>query len=213
MPHAEHQTAERVPPSRSKETPDAPLDIEAVLRGDHDAFERLVHQESPRLFRVIARIVRDEDEARSVMQETFLQAYQRLQSFRRESKLTTWLYAIGINLARASLRKTRRYDTLEEADIERLQPSFSNGRYTQTYETWNPHKFAERAERHRIVRAAIDQLPPDYRLVVILRDLEQLSTAEAAQVLDISEGALRVRLHRARQALRALLEKHFGSTL
>ena len=212
MNHAEHQTAERVPPTPIKPTYNTPVDTEAVLRGDRDAFEHLVRQESPRLFRVIARIVKDEDEARSVMQETFLQAYQRLQSFRRESKLTTWLYAIGINLARASLRKTRRYDLLEEGDIERLQPSFSKGMYRQKYEAWNPHQLAERSERRHLVRQAIDQLPPDYRMVVILRDLEQLSTAEAARMLEISEGALRVRLHRARQALRALLEKHFGST-
>ena len=213
MKHADHQTAKRLPSSSTKQTHNAPIDTEAVLRGDRKAFERLVHQESPRLFRVIVRIVKDEDEARSVMQETFLQAYLRLHSFRRESKLTTWLYAIGINLARASLRKRRRYDLLEEADIERLQPSFSKGMYAQKYETWNPHKLAERSERRRIVRQAIDQLPTNYRLVVILRDLEQLSTAEAAQILEISEGALRVRLHRARQALRALLEKHFGTTL
>lgn len=189
-----------------------PVDIEALLAGDQAAFEQLVREESPRLFRVILRIIKDEDEARSIMQETYLQAYQRLHSFRRESRLTTWLYAIGINLARAALRKTRRYDTLDEADMERLQPSFSEGMYVQKYDAWNPQKLAERSERQRLVHQAIDQLPPDYRLVVILRDMEQLSTAEAAQVLDISEGALRVRLHRARQALRTLLEKHFGTS-
>ena len=213
MNHVEHQTAKRLPSSSTKQTHNTPIDTEAVLRGDRKAFERLVHQESPRLFRIIVRILKDEDEARSVMQETFLQAYLRLHSFRRESKLTTWLYAIGINLARASLRKTRRYELLEEADIERLQPSFSKGMYAQKYPAWNPHQLAERAERRRIVHEAIDQLPPNYRLVVILRDIEQLSTAEAARILEISEGALRVRLHRARQALRALLEKHFGTTL
>ena len=63
------------------------------------------------------------------------------------------------------------------------------------------------------MRQAIDRLPHDYRLVVILRDIEQLSTTEAARILEISEGALRVRLHRARQALRSLLDKHFGSDL
>lgn len=188
-----------------------PLDIDAILNGDRDAFGQLVVQESPRLFRVIVRILRDEDEARSVMQETFLQAYQRLHTFRREAKLTTWIYAIGINLARAALRKTRRYDTLEEADIDRLQPSFSKGMFAERPKAWNPHKQAVRSERQQLVRKAIDQLPPDYRMVVVLRDLEQLSTAEAARILDISEGALRVRLHRARQVLRALLEKHFGT--
>lgn len=199
-------------PLISKQPPHTePLDIEAILKGDRDAFARLVVQESPRLFRVIVRILRDEDEARSVMQETFLQAYQRLHTFRREAKLTTWLYAIGINLARAALRKTRRYNTLEEADIERLQPTFSKGMYAQQPKVWNPQKQVERSERQQLVRKAIDQLPPDYRTVVVLRDLEQLSTAEAARILEISEGALRVRLHRARQALRALLEKHFGA--
>ena len=122
-----------------------------------------------------------------------------------------WLYAIGINLARASLRKTRRYDILEEADIDRLQPTFSKGMYAQKYKAWDPEKLAERSERVRLVHEAIDRLPPDYRFVIILRDLEQLSTAEAARALNISEGALRVRLHRARQALRALLEKYFGT--
>lgn len=213
MDHPKHETADRVPSASREPTPRSSLDVEALLGGDRKAFEQLVHQESPRLFRVIVRILKDEDEARSVMQETFLQAYQRLHSFRRESKLTTWLYAIGINLARASLRKTRRYDMLEEADIERLQPSFSKGMFAQKHEAWNPQLLAERSERQRIVRAAIDQLPPDYRLVVLLRDIEQLSTSEAARILEISEGALRVRLHRARQALRALLEKQFGTDL
>lgn len=203
MKRPEHQTATRPGPKP------APLDVEALLQGDRQAFEQLVRQESPRLFRVIVRIVRDEDEARSVMQETFLQAYQRLDSFRRESKLTTWLYAIGINLARASLRKTRRVETLEEADIERLQPVFSKGMYAQKPDAWNPQKLTERAERRQLIHDAISRLPPDYRLVVVLRDIEQLSTTEAARVLKISEGALRVRLHRARQALRALLAPYF----
>ncbi len=206
-----HQTPYPTPAIHPQPSHTEPIDVEALLAGDRREFEKLVRQESPRLFRVIVRILRDDDETRSVMQETFLQAYQRLDTFRREAKLTTWLYAIGINLARASLRKTRRYDTLEEADIERLQPAFSKGMYAQTYTDWNPLRLAERSERQRLVRQAIDQLPPDYRLVVILRDLEGLSTAEAARVLDISEGALRVRLHRARQALRALLEPHFGT--
>ena len=186
-----------------------PLDQDAVLRGDRMAFAQLVRQESPRLFRVIVRIVRDEDEARSVMQETFLQAYQRLDTFRRESKLTTWLYAIGINQARAALRRLRRTRTLEEQDIERLQPAFVKGMYAQPVRAWRPDKVAEANERRRLVHEAIDRLPDTYRTVVILRDIEELSTTEAAELLGISEGALRVRLHRARQALRALLAEHF----
>ena len=185
------------------------IDLNALLSGDKEAFERIVFSESPRLFRMIMRIVQDEDEARSVLQETFLQAYKRLDTFRKEAKFSTWLYAIGLNLARAALRKRKRYDTLEEEKIDRLQPAFRNGMYADSYENWNPQRLTELAERKRLVHEAIAQLPEDYRMVVTLRDIEEMSTAEVAQVLDISEGAVRVRLHRARQALRSILDPYF----
>ena len=190
--------------------PDA-YDLEALLAGDPAAFEALVRAESDRLYRVIVRIVRDDDEAKSLLQETFLQAYQRLGTFRGESKLTTWLYAIGINLARGSLRKRRRYDTYAEEDIERLQPDFRMGiMYEDAYAPWSPLDGAERAERRRLVHEALDRLPEDYKTVIVLRDLEEHSTAETAEILEITPGAVRVRLHRARQALRALLDRHLG---
>ena len=195
--------------AKSREKSSGDIDLDALLKGDAQAFEQLVQRESPRLFRMIMRIVRDEDEAQSVMQETYLQAYKRLDTFRREAKFSTWLYAIGLNLARASLRKSKRYDTLEEDSIDRLQPGFSKGMFTDNVEAWNPQKMAERSERKRLVHEAIDKLPPDYRTVLTLRDIEELSTVEVAQVLDISEGAVRVRLHRARQALRKILDQYF----
>lgn len=185
------------------------LDIEALLDGDQKAFEHLVVSESPRLFRVIMRILNDEAEAENVLQETFLQAYLGLAKFRKESKFTTWLYAIGINLARASLRKSRRLSSLDEHDFDRLQPTFSRGMFSQKFEKWNPLQLAEKSERQRVVHEAIDQLPDQYRIVVILRDIEENSTEDVAKMLDISGGAVRVRLHRARQALRSLLEAHF----
>ncbi|MBO6575499.1 MAG: sigma-70 family RNA polymerase sigma factor [Rhodothermales bacterium] len=188
--------------------PGSPLDVEALLSGDEAAFELLVRQESPRLFRVINRVVNDEDEAASLMQETFLQAYQRLHTFRRESKFTTWLYAIGINLARASLRKTRRLSPLDEDAVERMQPEFNGGMYRDPVETWNPQRLAELSQRRELVHQAIAQLPDDYRTVITLRDIEEIKTEEVARILDISNGAVRVRLHRARQALRKLLDRH-----
>jgi RNA polymerase sigma-70 factor (ECF subfamily) len=157
---------------------------------------------------VIVRIVRDEDEAASVLQETFLQAYERIHTFRGESKVTTWLYAIGINLSRATLRKSRRATALEEEDLDRLQPAFARGMYRDAGQSWDPQKIAERTEVQKLVRKAIDRLPEDYRVVVTLRDIRELPTAEVAQMLGISEGAVRVRLHRARQALKTLLDPH-----
>jgi len=183
---------------------------EAVLAGDERAFEELVREESSRLYHVILRIVKDEDEARSLVQETFLQAYKSMDRFRGESKLSTWLIGIGINLARSSRRKTSRYDTLAEEDMERLQPSFRMGSYTEEYNPWRPDAVAEKSQRREIVHRAIEQLSDTYREIIILRDIEQLDTSETAQALDITEGAARVRLHRARQALRALLDDYFG---
>lgn len=188
------------------------IDLEALLRGDRKEFEKLVRQESPRLYRVLLRFVKDEDEARSIMQETYLQAYQRLHTFRGDSKLTTWLYAIGINQARVFLRKHRRYDRLDEQDIERLQPSFQMGMYTQTYQPWGPDEAASRKERRDLVHAALSRLPENYRIVVDLRDIQGFSTEEVAGMLEMTSGAVRVRLHRGRQALRALLAPYFSTS-
>lgn len=196
-------------PAKPRENTTGEINLDALLNGDAKVFEQLVVNESPRLFRMIMRIVQDEDEAKSVMQETYLQAYKRLDTFRRESKFSTWLYAIGLNLARASLRKLKRYDALEEDKIDRLQPGFSNGMFTDSVESWNPQKMTERTERKRLVHEGISQLPEDYRMVLTLRDIEEMSTTEVAQLLEISEGAVRVRLHRARQALRKILDQYF----
>jgi RNA polymerase sigma-70 factor (ECF subfamily) len=197
-------------PAKADQSPEKAVsgsyELDALLRGDKKAFEALVREESARLFRVIVRILRDDDEAGSVMQETFLQAYQRIHTFRGESRVTTWLYAIGINLSRAAVRKSRRTTALDEADVDRLQPQFVKGMYRDAGADWDPHKLTERNETQRIVRDAIDRLPESYRMVVTLRDIRELSTAEVAQMLDITEGAVRVRLHRARQALKSLLD-------
>jgi RNA polymerase sigma-70 factor (ECF subfamily) len=187
------------------------IDLPALLAGDRDEFDKIVRNEAPRLFKVLIRYVRDEDEAKSIMQETFLQAYEGLDTFRGDSKFTTWLYSIGINQARARFRKLKRQDLLSEDEIDRLQPSFSLGRYNQSYEPWQPDEVASKSERQRLVHEAILKLPENYRVVVELRDIEEFSTDETAEMLEMTSGAVRVRLHRARQALRALLEPYFSN--
>lgn len=182
---------------------------EALLQGDHAAFEEMVRRETPRLYRVILRMVRDEDEAQSLVQETFLQAYKGLDDFRGDSKFSTWLIGIGLNLARSALRKRKRETVLDGEDIERLQPDFRMGRYVQKPRDWKPHQNLEDREQARVVHAALERLSDSYRTVITLRDLEELSTAETAQILDLTEVNVRVRLHRARQALRAILEEDF----
>ena len=203
-------TKQHVGRAADSEAPKPEYDLDALLRGDEKAFEELVVQESPRLYRVIYRILGDDDESQNILQETFLQAYQRIDTFRRESKLTTWLYAIGINLARASLRKSKRLSSLNDQDVERMQPAFSKGMFVESPHHWDPLKLAERSDRHRLVHAAISKLPEDYKTIVILRDIEEHSTEDVAKMLDISSGAVRVRLHRARGALRNMLDAHFS---
>ncbi len=200
-----------VTPVTTKNVNQEDVDLPALLAGDRDEFDKIVRQEAPRLFKVLIRYVRDEDEAKSIMQETFLQAYEGLSSFRGDSKFTTWLYSIGINQARARFRKLKRQDLLSEDEIDRLQPSFSRGRYTQSYEPWQPDELASKSERRRLVHEAISKLPENYRVVVELRDIEEFSTDETAEMLGMTSGAVRVRLHRARQALRALLEPYFSN--
>lgn len=173
----------------------------------------MVLEETPKLYRCIARLVRDPDEVQNLVQETFLQALRKVEKFRGESLLSTWLCAIGINLARVSLRRSSRTNVMDEADIEALQPRFdADGHTIAAYPLWHPEQGLMRKEQIRILHEAIERLPEDYRLAITLRDLEELPMEEVARMLEITEGNLRVRLHRARNALRNLLIHHDTNT-
>ncbi len=185
---------------------DEACEIEALRRGDPEAMDRLVRLHSDLLYGAIIRLVRDPDQTQSLVQETFLQALRGIHTFRARSKLSTWLYSIAMNVTRGYLKKARRYEVLSEEEIEQLQPHFTAwGRHAEPQAPWNPEAVVEQHERARIVRKAIDRLPESYRMIVTLRDMEELSTAEVAQVLGISAGNVRVRLHRARNVLRQRL--------
>ncbi len=180
--------------------------LELLRQRDEGILTQMVLEETPKLYRCIARLVRDPDEVQNLVQETFLQALRKVENFRGESLFSTWLCAIGINLARASLRRSIRTDLMDEADIEVLQPRFDEqGHAIAEYPLWNPERGLIRKEQIRILYEAIERLPEDYRLAITLRDLEELPMDEVARMLEITEGNLRVRLHRARNALRNLL--------
>ena len=183
-------------------------DVDALVEGDRAAFEAMVREESERLFRVVMRLLHDEDEAEDIVQETFLQAYRSLDRFRGDSAFSTWLIGIGINLAKSRLRKKDRSGVLSEGDIDDLQPEFRFGFYKDSPSKWRPLDDVEQDQQYEVVHQAIDRLPDNYKAVIMLRDIEELSTKEAADALDLTPGNVRVRLHRARQALRAILEKY-----
>ncbi len=178
--------------------------------GDADAFEELVRTAGGRLLAVARRFLRDEEAARDVVQETFLSAFRAIQGFDGHSQLSTWLHRIVVNAALMRLRVRQRR---AEQSIEPLLPSFADdGHHAEPVMSWTdcPERAFEQKEMRAVVRSAIGELPDSYRTVLLMRDIEGLSTQEAADTLGISENALKLRLHRARQALATIVRKRLG---
>jgi RNA polymerase sigma-70 factor (ECF subfamily) len=174
------------------------LDLIARAKGgDVAAFEQLARPHVDRLFAASLRLVGDRGEAEDVMQETLLRAWKGIGGFRGRSEFSTWLYRIAINEANRSLKKgTRRPEVTGLADAQlQLSSPPDHG----------PARHAESRELRDAVRTALLALPLPYRTAVVLRDIEGLSTREAAYVAGIGEAALKSRLHHARLKIRAAL--------
>jgi RNA polymerase sigma-70 factor (ECF subfamily) len=185
------------------------LGFVARLRaGEAEAFESLLRDQAPRMLRVARRFLRDEEDARDAVQDAFISAFKSIDRFEAGSSISTWLHRIVINAALMKLRTKRRHP---EESIEHLLPRFAeDGHQVVPSSEWtmSADDIIQRAETRELVRRSIDQLPDTYRVVLLLRDIEELTTDEAAQQLGITPTAVKVRLHRARQALRALLDPH-----
>lgn len=180
--------------------------VESLKRGDADAYERLVRAHGGALLAVARRFLRDEDDARDALQDAMIAAFKAMPFFREDARLSTWLHRITVNACLMKLRAARRRPT---TPIEELLPRFDD----------TGHRVEAEAERERLVedeldaplvrarvRACIDKLPDSYRAVLLCRDIEEMDTAETARALGISVENVKTRLHRARQALRALIE-------
>jgi RNA polymerase sigma-70 factor (ECF subfamily) len=179
--------------------------------GDEDAFEEVVRTYSGRLLAVTRRILGSDEDARDAVQDALLSAFRSLDRFEGGSLLSTWLHRIAVNAALMKLRTRRRKP---EEPIEPLLPVYQeNGHHQETFAGWHEpvDVTMARAENRALVRACIEQLPESYRTILLLRDIEEMDTEEAAQALGISANAVKIRLHRARQALRTLLAPHFRS--
>lgn len=184
---------------------DTPEFLDKLRAGDADAFETLVRATSPRLLAVARRMLGNEEDACDVLQDGLLAAYRARAEFRGGAKLATWLHRIVVNAALMKLRSRRRRP---EASLEDLLPHFdATGCHMAANLTALPD--AERVlvgrERLEEIRWAVAQLPESHRQVFVLRDVEDLDTAEVAALLGVSDGVVKTRLHRARQALRTLL--------
>ncbi len=195
-------------PSGQPAAADASL-LAALRRGEPQAFEILVRAHGGRLLAVARRLLRSDDDAQDAVQEAFLAAFRSLASFEGHAHLSTWLHRILVN---AALMKLRSRQHKPEAPIEELLPRFLEDGHHAVHPTeWAEpaDRILERKENCDYVRACIDRLPESYRTVLILRDIEELDTEETAAALQMEPNAVKVRLHRARQALRGLLEPRF----
>lgn len=185
-----------------------PALLENLRAGNHDAFAALVHANTGRLLAVARRMLRQEQEAQDAVQEAFLSAFKALSSFEGQCRLSTWLHRIAVN---ACLMRLRRRERRPEEAIEDLLPAYQpDGHTAESFRPWDGSALErlERDERRDLVRAAIDRLPETYRTALLLRDIEEMASEDAARLLGITPNALKIRVHRARQVLRTLLDAH-----
>jgi RNA polymerase sigma-70 factor (ECF subfamily) len=183
--------------------------VTGLRAGDPKTFEQIVRQYGPRLLSTTRRILNNDEDARDAVQDAFISAFRARAQFAGDAKISTWLHRIAVNAALTRLRSRQR--KAEDA-LDDLLPQFQpNGHYAEKLVAWNEPADVRvsRRETSDLVRRAIEDLPDSYRTVLMLRDIEGLSTEEAAQMLQITTNAVKLRLHRARLALRALLAPHF----
>jgi RNA polymerase sigma-70 factor (ECF subfamily) len=191
----------------------APIADEADLvarlqAGDAAAFERLVRAYGPRMLSVARRFLGNDEDAQDALQDAFLSAFRSRDRFAGESQLGTWLHRIVVNASLMRLRTRRRRP---ETSIDDLLPRFlEDGHQVRSSVPWRQPVdiLVQRREMAELVRGSIDELPENYRIVLLLRDIEERDTEETARLLEISVAAVKTRLHRARQALRTLLDAH-----
>ena len=188
-------------------------DEELVTRArakDFGAFEQLVDRYEDKVYRLAFRFVRNETEAKEIVQDTVLSVWRKLDTFKGDAQFGSWVYRVAANAALMRLRSQRRHP---EVSTEELPIDFLDtyGHVPASNDNWarRPDDELQSDELRRRIQAAVDELPEIYRTVFLVRDVEGLSTEETAQVLDISVPTVKTRLHRARLALREAISKYF----
>jgi RNA polymerase sigma-70 factor (ECF subfamily) len=196
--------------------PAAPVGVDekslvARLRtGDEAAFEHVVMLHAPRMLTVARQFMRDETDAQDAVQDAFLSAFKAIGAFAGGSLLSTWLHSITVRACLMKLRSKRRH---AETPIDDLLPQFTaDGHRVHPGAAWSEplEAIVQRDESRALVRQCIERLPVTHRTILLLRDIEEYDTEETARLLGVSQSVVKTRLHRARQALRTLLEPYFG---
>ena len=194
----------RLPSSVVRE--DEHLLVAAAKKGDEGAFEELVNRYENKIFRLTRNITGNQEDAEDAMQEAFLKAYTHLQGFQGDSRFYTWLVRIAANEALMRLRRRRPGQLSIDEPLQG-----ENDLMPRELEDWRPspeHEYAD-AEMQKILTETVEKLEPEYRIVLVLRDVEELSTQDTAEALGISVAAVKSRLLRARLKLREKLNRYF----
>jgi RNA polymerase sigma-70 factor (ECF subfamily) len=181
--------------------------VDAARTGDIGAFESLVRRYDRNVFRIAQHITQNREDAEDVVQDAFLKAYQNLGQFQGQSKFYTWLVRIAVNEALMRLRRRRPERTVSiDEDVKTEEDSMP-----REIADWspNPEQLYTQSELKEILGKTIQGLPPSFRTVFVLRDVEGLSTEETASALELSVPAVKSRLLRARLQLRERLNKYF----
>jgi RNA polymerase sigma-70 factor (ECF subfamily) len=184
--------------------------VRVAQAGDNRAFDELVRRYQDKVYRLSYKILRHEDDAAESLQDAFLSAYRGLKNFKVESTFSTWLYRIATNASLMKYRKRRD----DHVSIEQSQSQNEEAEPMQLPD-WSaqPPEQLLTAETREVMEEGIQRLPEELRTVFVLRDIEGLSNAEVAEILELSVAAVKSRLHRARIALRERLNRYFADRM
>ena len=185
--------------------------INRLKQADPSAFEELIRRYTPKVYNLAKRMTKNAEDAQEICQDVLLSVYRHIQDFKGDSSLATWIYSIAANACKMKLRQRNPEEVLTlEGDL----PALSEEYYEMAIfnpRARNPDQMLLDQEVRAQLEKAISELPPDHRQVLILRDIEGLSTEEVSQALNLSVPNVKVRLHRSRLLLRKQLEKYFHS--
>ncbi len=186
--------------------------VQRLRARDERAFNVLVRTYEGRVFGLILRMIGNRAEAEDLAQEVFVQVFKAIDQFRGDSKLSTWVYRITVNICKNRYKYLQRRHTNQQQELEPLaeRVPMSNARGTTVGEVARPDELLVGRQVERAVQNAILQLEPDFREALVLRDVEDLNYEEIAQITGVPEGTVKSRIHRARAQLRALVEQTLG---
>ena len=189
--------------------------IERLAQRDERAFNELVELYEARVFRLVLRMLGRRDEAEDMAQEVFVQIFKAVGTFRGDSKLSTWIYRVSVNLCKNRLKYLARRHSDGEDELEPVaeRAALDEAKGVTFGDVAQPDRMVEGYQIERVVQRCIAELDPDFREVLILRDLEDLSYEELSEITGLPDGTVKSRLHRARSMLRASVERKMGEKI